>query len=49
MVIDFYRSVYEQQIRQILAMGYTNEDHILEALMIHHGDIMASIDWMAAN
>lgn len=47
MVIEFYRSVYSNQVDQLLSMGYTNETLILEALMLNQGDIMSAIDWMA--
>ncbi len=47
MVVEFYRSVYSNQVAQLLGMGYTNETLILEALMLNHGDITEAIDWMA--
>ena len=45
-VVTFYRSVYSQQIQQLINMGYSDENRILEALLVNHGDILAAIDWL---
>ena len=46
LAVTFYRSVYANQIEQLISMGYSDENRILEALLVCHGDILSAIDWL---
>ena len=44
---EFFTHMYYVQIEQMVAMGYLNNDLILDALIIHNGDINESIEWLS--
>lgn len=43
----FFRHLYESQLEQLAAMGYQNEDAVLDVLILNGGDINTTLDWFS--